>query len=140
MEKQEKTVLYGLSLIVSLVGAILLLATDFSGFWNGVYYGYIDLESDAVSGLVITSLFLFYCAIVNLLFIINPDKRPDERFVKLARLLSLLAFIICTIGGIAFAIAMGIDDVWEWWFGAGFYGGIIGSLLTFIFMYIAEKK
>ena len=103
MEKQEKTALYGLALIVSLVGAILLLATEFSGFWTGSYYGYIDLESEAVSGLVLASIFLFYCAIINLLLLVNPDRIPNENLVKFAKFLALITFLLCAIGGIAFA-------------------------------------
>ena len=139
MEKQEKTALYGLSLIVSLVGAILLLATEFSGYWTSSVTVWIGLESDAVSGLVLAAIFLFYCAIINLLLLVNPDKIPNENLVKFAKYLALITFLLCAIGGIAFA-AIVDADVEGWWFGAGFYGGIIGSLLTFIFMYIADKE
>ncbi|MBY9005370.1 MAG: hypothetical protein KGD63_01295 [Candidatus Lokiarchaeota archaeon] len=139
MEDSEKTTFYGLALIVSLIGAILILVTEFAGYWTSGEWGWIGVDSAAAAILVPLAIFLFYSTIINLILITKPDRIPNKNLIKYAKLLCFVTFLLFLIGGIAYAIIIELEEVESWWFGAGFYGGIIGSLLSFLFMYIAEK-
>ena len=46
---------------------------------------------------------------------------------------------LSVIGGIIFAVEMVIEDVW-WWFDAGFYGGIIGSIFTTVLYFLGLRN
>ncbi len=134
------------ALITSAVGAILLLATDFGGFNGSNYYlgvymwGGVGAFS-GVSGvpIIITAFLLLYSMIISILVLKFPEKIPDKKYVKYGLYSAVGAFILSIIGGIIFA-AIATDEEWWWWFDAGFYGGIIGSLLTAIFYYMGEKE
>ncbi|MBN1214346.1 MAG: hypothetical protein JXA99_02780 [Candidatus Lokiarchaeota archaeon] len=139
MEQSQKVVYYGLALITSLIGAVLILVTEFSGYWTSIITAWIGVDSAAAVILVPLALFLFYSVVINLLLIANPDKIQNKNLIVLAKFLCLITFILCIIGGIVFIAIVEIDGVSGWWFGAGFYGGVIGGILSFIFMYLAEK-
>ena len=138
MDEQQKKALYGLTAIFSLIGAILLLAFPI-GVWvtYPYYYYYISVGSAYAPLIILMALCLFYCMAINVLLIVAPEQIPDEKYIKYTLYTAFLAFFLCLIGGIAFlALASGALD---WWLGAGFYGGLIGSLITMILTYIAQK-
>lgn len=143
--------------ILSLVGAILLLATPFAGwsyyssyqymqtnYATGSTYYYFNTSSDAgvitlvtmPYGLIVLmiALFLIFSAAIALVAFQFPDKLPDTEWVRYASYLSLIALILATIGGIAFAAVMAGTDNY-WWFEAGFYGGMISSLVSALLLY-----
>ncbi|KKM27114.1 hypothetical protein LCGC14_1577960 [marine sediment metagenome] len=140
----EKTYFVG-ALITSGVAAILLFATNFAGFdgsnyYLGVYYwGGIGAFS-GLSGvpIIISGFLLLYCMIISVLILKAPDKIPDRKFVKYGFFAAVIALILLIIGGIVFA-AVAYEEDWWWWFDAGFYGGVIGGLLTAILFYLGEK-
>ena len=133
------------ALIVSAVGWILLLATPFGGFdgsnyYLGVYlYGGVGAWS-GVYGLpiLLSAIFLLYCTVMSILILRFPEKIPDKKFIRYGFYLAALEFILSIINGIVFA-AVAESEEWWWWFDAGFYGGIIGGLLTGILFYLGEK-
>jgi len=134
------------ALITSAIGGILLLALDFGGwdgsnYYLGVYiWGGIDAWNSIFSiPIVISGFLLLYCTGISILVLRFPEKIPDKKYVKYGLFASTLVFILSLIGGIVFAIEMDLEDVW-WWFDAGFYGGIIGSLLTAILFYLGLKN
>lgn len=134
------------ALITSAIGGILLLALDFGG-WNGSNYylgvyifGGIDAWNSIYSiPIVISGFLLLYCMGISILVLRFPDKIPDKKYVKYGLYMSTLVFVLSLIGGIVFAVAMELEDVW-WWFDAGFYGGIIGGFLTAILYYLGLKN
>ncbi len=134
------------ALITSAIGGILLLALDFGG-WNGSNYylgvyiwGSIGAWNGVLSiPIVISGLLLLYCMGISILVLRFPEKIPDKKYIKYGLYASILVFILCLIGGIVFAVELTIEDAW-WWFDAGFYGGIIGSLLTAIFFFFGLKE
>ena len=133
------------ALITSLIGGILLLATDFAGWYAYNYYlgvrswGWVGLGEFPV-GIVflIPAFFLFYCSGISLLALKDIDKTPNKNLIRWGIILSLVVFILALIGGIVFILTL--EDVSDWWLGEAFYGGLIGGLLTFLFLYFAMKN
>ena len=66
------------------------------------------------------------------------NKTPNKKSIRLAIILSLIVFLLALIGGIVFIVTL--EDVSDWWLGEAFYGGLLGGLLTFIFLYFAMKN
>ncbi|HEA70726.1 hypothetical protein LCGC14_0590420 [marine sediment metagenome] len=134
------------ALITSALGGVLVFATDLGGFNGSNYYlgvyvwGGIGAFSGVYSILIILAGFLLiYCMIISVLVLKFPEKIPDKKFVRYGLYASIAAFILTIINGIIFAV-IATDEDWWWWFDAGFYGGVIGGLLTAIFYYMGEKE
>ena len=133
------------ALITSGLGGILLLATNFGGFDGSNYYlgVYVWGGIGAFSGIyglpiLLTAMCLIYCLIISILVLRFPEKIPSKMFIRGGFFASIAAFVLSIVNGIAFAI-VAESEGWWWWFDAGFYGGIIGGLLTAIFFYLGEK-
>jgi small-conductance mechanosensitive channel len=131
------------SLITSLIGGILLLVTDFAGWYNYSYYtrtwGWVGMGEFPYGILfVIPAFFLFYCSYISVMALKNTDKDPKTVSLLLGIMLSFVVFILALIGGIIFILT--VSDVDEWWFSEAFYGGLLGGLLTFLFLYFALKN
>ena len=130
------------SLIVSLIGAVLLLATDFINGWK--YIGYPSTASfrifanETTTGILIIMMgvLLIICTLVALVALYKQELVKKE-FIRYTMVLSLIVFILCVVGIIYVAIEFE-DYYWEP--DAGFYGGIIGSLLTTIFLSLAWRE
>ncbi|MHA1885399.1 MAG: hypothetical protein ACXADU_19560 [Promethearchaeota archaeon] len=143
---ENKTLPYFVgALITSAIGGILLLATDFGGFDGSNYYLGVYLWGGigSFSGLygipiLITALLLIYCTAISILVLRFPERIPDRKFIKFGFFASLGALTLSIINAIVFAGIATWED-WWWWFDAGFYGGLIGSILTGIFFYLGEK-
>jgi hypothetical protein len=131
------------SLIVSLIGGILLLVTDFAGWYSYSYYtrtwGWVGI-GEFPSGLlfVIPAIFLFYCSYISFKALKNTERNPSVKSILLGVILSFVVFILALVGGVIFVLTLG--DVDDWWFSEAFYGGLIGGLLTFLFLYFALKN
>ncbi len=133
------------ALITSLIGGILLLATDFAGWTAYNYYagvrswGWVGLGEFPIGILfLIPAFFLFYCSVISLLALKDINKSPSKKSIRLAIILSLVVFLLALIGGIVFILTL--EDVSDWWLGEAFYGGLLGGLLTSIFLYFAMKN
>ena len=130
------------SLIVSLVGAVLLLTTDFANGWRYTSYPsyvrfWIEASATLTGGLIIfMAISLIICALVVLVALYKQEL-ITKMHVQGTMALSLIVFIICIVGIII--VAVEYDDYW-WGPDAGFYGGIIGSLLTTIFLSLAWRE
>ena len=141
--KIENTqIFYVGALIVSLIGAVLLFVTDFANGWK--YIGYPSTASfrifanETVSGIlvILMGVLLLICTLVILVALYKPELVKKE-FVRYTMVLSLIVFLICIIGLIYVAIEF---EDYYWDPDAGFYGGIIGSLLTTIFLFLAWRE
>lgn len=124
---------YGLIFILSVIGAILFIFTEFGGYGN--YYTYsVNLESSlrnpdliAYSPLLFLVVFLFLVNVFLSLKGLNIIKTSFPKNIdKLGFYSSLGILAITAVGGIAFALILSES---EWWFGSGFYAGIIGGIL-----------
>lgn len=145
MSNNQNLSFYVGSLIFSLIGGILLLATDFAGWYAYNYYAGVRIWSyvgfnELPSGLIflIPAIFLFYCSYISLLALRNTGKTPSKNSIRLGTILSLVVFLLALIGGIIFILTLG--DVTDWWFDGAFYGGLLGGLFTSIFLYFVLKN
>lgn len=134
------------ALITSAVGAILLLALDFGG-WNGsnyylgVYiYGALNAWNSIYSiPITISGFLMLYCMYVCIQSLRFPDKVQTNKHLNYAFYASIIVLILSVLEGLIFGISLEVDDAW-WWFDSGFYGGVIGGLLTAIIFFIALKN
>jgi len=141
---QNQTYIIG-AIIFSLIGGILLLIMDFGGWYAYNYYagvrswGYIGFY-ELPSGLIflIPAIFLFYCTWISLKTLQNTNKTPNKNSLRLGFFLSLTVFLLALIGGIIFILTL--EDVSDWWFDGAFYGGLLGGLLTSVFLYFVLKN
>ena len=130
------------SLIVSLIGAVLLFATDFANGWRYISYpstiSFRVFANDSVSGIlvILMGILLIICALVALLALYKQELVKKE-YVQYTMVLSLIVFIVSIVGLIY--IAVEFEDYY-WDPDAGFYGAIIGSLLTTIFLSLAWRE
>ena len=132
------------ALISSLVGAILMLVIDFGGFYSysGSFYGYIYAGFNTTTGIliIIMAILIIYCTIISFVGLRYPDKVPTPNILRSGFYSSAIVLIISIIGGVVFEVEMAEADYTSWWLDAGFYGAIIGSLLTAIFFYLALRQ
>ena len=130
------------SLITSVVGSVMLLATDFAGWFfssgdAGItveVWGYIGLLTTYFPLIAVLSGTLLYCAYVSFTALRNPEAEPDPVPIDRAYKGSLAVFATVLVGALVFAIVMLTDEPDDWWLDSGFYGGAIGALLTAILL------
>jgi len=134
------------SLITSLIGGILLLATDFAGSADVNYYAgtrtntYVYATANPFSFLVfgLVALGLFYCSYISFLGLQQPENPPSQKMLHWGFLASGMVFLISMLGGIIFiASESGADD---WWLDTAFYAGALGGLLTALLLYLVIKE
>ena len=142
MDSNPASPLFVGSLITSVVGAVLLLATDFAG-WFSSYggggirvqeYGSIHLLTVFFPLIAVLSATLIYCAYVSFKALSNPDDPPDTVAIDRAYKGSVAVFATVIVGALVFSIIMLIDEPDDWWLDSGFYGGMIGALLTAVLL------
>lgn len=134
----ERNKLYVIPMAFSFLGALLLIAFDFGGWYNyssggGIRvheYGWINMWGPA--GLIIApvAIALLYCTYVA----ITPFRSQAPASLKHVRrgfFVAVLVLVVVLVGGAAFVAATWDADAQ--WLDAGFYGGFIGSLVTVIF-------
>jgi len=123
---------YGLIFILSVIGTILFVFTEFGGYVS--YYAYsIDFGSSFRNpDLLAYSPFFILVTVLFLINIFLPLKELNiiktsfpRNSAKLGFYSSLGILAITAIGGIILS-GSGARD---WWFGSGFYAGIIGGIL-----------
>ncbi len=146
MSENRSLIFFVGALITSALGVILLLATDLGGFNGSNYYlgVYIWGGIGAFTlgygiPILLTAILLLYCTIISILVLKFPERIPDKKFIKYGLYAAVAALILTIINGAIFGI-VATDEEWWWWFDAGFYGGVIGGLLTAIFYYMGEKE
>ena len=146
MSENRSQIFFVGALITSTVGWILLLATPLGGFNGSNYYLGVYLWGGigAFSGvygipMLLTAILLIYCMAISSLVLKFPEKIPDKKFIKFGLYAAVVALILTIIAGAIFA-GIATDEDWWWWFDAGFYGGVIGGLLTAVFYYMGEKE
>ena len=146
---ENEKVLYGGGFVCSLLGGVFILIDDFAGwYWyvwgTGYGWGWIGFPSaleNFPDSVLVLPLFLlaagglFYCSIISLLGLINQENPPKKQFLFIGIILPLITVVICIVGGILVAIEMISEDL-EFWYGGAFWGGVIGGVMTFLFMFL----
>lgn len=133
------------SLISSFLSAILLLATEFSGWYNystyGEIWGWVSFSfTNIVSFVVFGSAagILFFSSYISYLKLASKSVPKDwlqKAFYGSAGVCALALF-----GGGYFIVKMIDMDPSTWWLGPAFYAGSIGGGLTAIFLHLVLQK
>ena len=134
------------SLITSVVGAVLLLLTDFAG-WDGSNY-YLGLSIEGSVGVSFEeplSFILFLPPLVLLLFcayvsVLGLQGNIQTKQITMGFYSAIGAMVYVIAGGLIFLVAILEDEPEYWWFDAGFFGGVIGSALTVLLFYYVLKQ
>lgn len=145
-DKNNQVFLIG-SLISSAIAAILLFVEGLAGYMSyqagDYYYWAVDsdiiLQGAAPFFITVAGLELILLSGISIWGLYAPDK-VESKHMRLAFLISLQIIILTVILAIIFAIVRTIDDDWDWWFEAGFYGNIIGGILAALFFNLSEKN
>jgi hypothetical protein len=138
---------YGLIFILSIIGAILFIFTEFGGYTS--YYQYsVNIESSfrnpdliAYSPFLLLVAFLFLLNIFLSLKGLNIIKTsfPRNR-AKIGLYSSLGILIITAMGGIAFEVILSDSGAQDWWLNSGFFAGIIGGITLSLLYYFTLKS
>ena len=145
LKKNRLKIVFLLAFIFSLVGAILLLAFNFaeyydtyvywdSGLNSYVYeytYGEVSISTDIYGPLIaLSGTFLLITTFISLVGMYNP-KFVNNKTIALGLILAFIVFLLAAIGTVIASSELG--DYSDWWVEAGFYGGLLGGIFTFIF-------
>ncbi len=143
-QSQVRT-LYGLAMLVSLIGGIMLMVFDFGGWYN--YDGYLGVrEWGWVGPYVNTYSFfpffavacsLFYCSFIAYQGFSSKEPLP---WSMVFRGLVISIIVLAVVGGGAVALFAMTAEADSTWLEAGFYGGAIGSLLTALMFGLVLKN
>jgi hypothetical protein len=140
---------YGLIFILSVIGTILFVFTEFGGYSTPPYYYYsVSLESSlnnpdliayAPLFILVTCFFLFNIFLSLKELNIIKSSFPSNS-AKLGFYSSLGILAISAIGGIAFEAIFSETNARDWWLSSGFYAGIIGGILLPLLYYFIMNK
>ena len=134
-------------LIISLVGLILILVTDFAGFYYsgyGVRYSCLfgcEYYTDADLTAQIFMIILFIAQIIVAINELLPEKFiPFEKMDFIGLILSSLTVFFAVIGIGAFGIIRGFIGGYDWWPEAGFYGSFVAGILNAVFYFLRFRN
>ena len=136
------------SLIASVVGAVMLLADDFGGWFFQTTYAGVPLDRYGSIGLVtvyspivaVLAAAMLYSGYVSYVVLRSDDSGPSAVSVRRAYNSSVAAFGATAALAVIFAIVMSTQDVEEWWLGGGFYGAAVGSVLSGVLLKLGLNK
>ena len=140
---------YGLIFILSVIGTILFVFTEFGGYTTLPYYQYsVNLESSFNNPDLIAYAPLFI--LVTCFFLLNvflslkglniiKTSFPSNS-AKLGLYSSLGILVISAVGGVAFETILSDSGARDWWLSSGFYAGIIGGILLPLLYYFIMKS
>ena len=101
MSNNQNLSYYVGSLIVSLIGGILLLFTDFAGWYGYSYYTGVSSWGWVGAGefpfgvlFLVPAIFLFYCSGISFLALKNANKSPSKNSIRQGFKLSFVVFMI----------------------------------------------
>ena len=143
---ERPSALYTGSLISTVIGALLLIAFDFAGWYerNQSFeaWSYVGLLTGPRGFLLVggTAALLLFGAYVSYRALRPGESPPSPEVVRYAFLASLAALAVVVLGGLYFVIAMLSDEPADWWFDGGFYGGLLGSGLAAVFFHLAQRE
>jgi len=144
-EKQEISLMgfFIGSLIINSIAGILILATDFGGFYyesgSLKIWEYLSLLHP-ISGpiIAVVAACFFYSVYFSLMKLLNKEDLIPSIGLKLGFYLSIVALTLVGLGTIA-VVAVGVG-AYDWWFDAGFYAGIIGGILNLVFYILIKNQ
>jgi len=143
--RSQANILLGLAMVFSLIGGIMLMVLEFGGWYNYNDYhhtrewGWVGPLENPVSFLpfLLVAGSLWYCTYIAYQGF-SSKVGLNRSLIQRGFVISLIVFIIVIIGGATLIILTIEND--SQWLSAGFYGGAIGSLLTFILFWLGLKN
>ena len=132
-----------LAFLFSLTGAIFLLFTPWSYWWysyvsGGWRYsgaGTVNVGTPGAGAFILlAAIFLLICALISILAFI-PGKIASRTPILISLIFAIMVLVLIVLGAVVTAAIMAADNNY-WEFGAGFYGGLSGTLFTILFTLI----
>jgi len=132
-------------LIISLVGLILMLVTDFAGTYTVGYRYSCLLGCEYSTGVDLTmQIFMVILLIAQIVWSINellPEKFiPFKNLDLMGLILAASTVLFAVIGIGAFGVYYGLFGGFNWWAEAGFYGGFLAGIINAIFYFLRFKE
>ncbi len=156
MEKETIRIFFILSLSLSFIGGILLLATDFGGYyyyiWGCCYFWvYIGLGSSVIGAILIVLAvnMLFFCTFASLCGMLENEgikfvDLDQKKLLNIGLICCYIVLTLCILGAIALGVTAAVieAETTSSWVDVGFYGGLIGSGATafFIKFYLVKSE
>lgn len=136
---------YMISFIACIIGAPAVLFSQFAGYYAYDYYNGFEISGSIHFDLEVALIASIIIGIVTLGFLyglyisyLGMQGQASASQVKTGLLSVVVSLAIIVIGALVFVIAM-LEDEPEWWFGAGFYFGLIASVVAVFFLYKASQ-
>jgi protein-S-isoprenylcysteine O-methyltransferase Ste14 len=140
---EKKILVFGIAGI-SLIGIILLLTTEFAGFYlTGYYSGYryscltCDYATPGDRIAIISGILLLSIQLVIAINAILPTPFLKKDLMGIIFVFGILTIVVMIIGLIAFAITYG---EFEWWVETGFWGGVGAGLINTVLGLLIKKS
>ena len=132
-------------LIISLVGLILMLTTDFAGTYIGAYRYSCLTGCEYWTGVDLTmQIFMVILLITQIVWSINellPNKfLPFKNLDLIGLILAASTALFAVIGIGSFGVYYGLLGGYDWWAEAGFYGGFLAGIINAVFYFLRFKK
>ena len=144
VETTSRPALFVGALIGGIVAVAVLFLTDFGGWYNYYYYSgtsvwsYIGVDSPiSLVGIAVVCIPLFFALSVSLKGAQNPDSLTMQQ-VNRALMASVIQLVLILVAAVVFVVA--VSGSYEWWFGTGFYGSVIGVFMMMIFLRMAKQQ
>jgi hypothetical protein len=146
MDTPEKKQVFSLTILgLSFIAIILLLTTDFGGFWltgyyTGERYSCLFCEYGSFFDKIIIVLLIILLAGQGAIALnsVLPKKFLQQKLEILGMISAGATVFLTIVGGIAIAIEFG--DYWEWWLGTAFYTGLIAGIVNFGLYFLLHKN
>lgn len=143
-ETTSRSALFVGAMISGVVALAVLFLTDFGGWYNYYYYSgasvwsYIGVDSPiSLVGIAVVCIPLFFALSVSLKGAQNPDSLTMQQ-VNRALMASVIQLVLILVAAVVFVVA--VWGSYDWWFGAGFYGSVIGVFMMTIFLRMAKQQ
>ena len=137
-----------LALILSALGAILVLTTPFGGMTVSTYYGLRDRfaslgseYSESLDNVFIVLLTFCMLATALVSFVaLRLAPLNQGKVIRTARMLAFLTLGLAVMGGIAYEITRANIGYVEWWFDTGFYAALVVGLVNSILFSVVLRR
>lgn len=137
-----------LALILSAIGAILVLTTPFGGMTVPTYYGLRDRfaslgseYSEPLDNIFIVLLALCMLATALVSFVASRLAQLNQgKVIRTARTLAFLTLGLAVMGGFAYEITRANIGYVEWWLDTGFYAALVAGLVNSILFSVVLRR
>ncbi len=136
------------ALMVSAIGALLLLLVEFGGWEYSVAYteglrldrfGSVWVFENALYFMLLAPIIALLGGVAVVSYLGVRGDRRAEGLLGYALSASVAALVALVAYAIAFSFVMLSEEPDDWWLNAGFYGGTIGALLAIVFLHLARR-